>query len=434
MTSADRTSSLRTEFQGGKSSLVRTYPENPKPRIQLVDALRGFALAGVGLVHFLEGFAGGLLAPGAAEAADHGLIDLAFRGLLWMSFGKFFALFSILFGVSFTLMRRSGGDAPGFRRRFLWRSVILAGIGLVHQLFYRGDILLVYASLSPLLLLVHRLPTRWLAGIIAVCFLGLPRLLAFAIGGEGPAFGPAPVLDPTHPYAAAYTGLLQNGSFTALAREHLTGGLGLKADLYLGILGRYYYTFGYFLVGLLLGRAGMLGDSHRLLRYRRPLKRYALGLLTVGTLLMLALFSQVGQPIDWSGWLPVVALNFYDWTNVAVTALILLGFVSAYQSGAGRRVLALFAPYGRMALTNYVGLSLIGTFLLFDWGLGGFGAVRTHQLALLAAWVVAAQMAGSAWWLTRFRYGPLEWIWRSFTYRKIQPLRLPVAVPTYVRS
>ncbi|WP_116107358.1 DUF418 domain-containing protein [Lewinella sp. IMCC34191] len=400
-------------------------PDLSYHRIQTVDALRGFALAGVGAVHFLERFAGGLLAPGAAEARDSGLIDLVFRGLLWASFGKFFALFSILFGLSFTLMYRSGGRGGNkFTLRFLRRTLILAGFGLLHQAIYRGDILLVYASLSPLLLLVYRLPSRWLIGMAGVCFLGLPRLLAFAAFGEGPIFGPAPVLDPEHDYAAYYTGLIRDGSFSDLSRDHLGAGLGLKADLYFGILGRYYYTFGYFLVGLLLGRADVFRSPGRLLRYRPVLNIYALRLLGVATLLMLLLFSQVPQPIDWSGWLPVIALNVYDWTNVAVAALLLVGFVAAYHRVGWRRVLSAFSPYGRMALTNYVLLSVIGTFFLFDWGLGGFAVLRTHQLALLAVAVIGVQMAFSSFWLSRFRFGPLEWVWRSLTYGEWQRLRI----------
>ena len=144
--------------------------------------------------------------------------------------------------------------------------------------------------------------------------------------------------------------------------------------------------------------------------------RWSLGLLVVSSVLMMVLFSQVSQPIDWSQWLSVLALNFYDWTNVAGAALILLGFLACYRTSAGARVLSLFAPYGRMALTNYVLLSMIGTFLLFDYGLGLFTVLRIHQLALLAAVVIIGQMAFSAYWLSHFRYGPLEWVWRSLTY------------------
>ncbi|MGB3801292.1 MAG: DUF418 domain-containing protein, partial [Lewinella sp.] len=209
------------------------------------------------------------------------------------------------------------------------------------------------------------------------------------------------------------------------ARQHLGAGLGLKADLYLGILGRYYYTFAYFLVGVVLGRAQVFRYPERLLCHRKRINRYALGLLAVGTVLMLVLFSQVPLPIEWTGWLPVIALNVYDWTNVSVGVLLLVLFLHQFQQPLGQKVLGAFAPYGRMALTNYVGLSVIGTFLLFDWGLGGFTFLRTHQLAYIGLAVIAGQMVGSALWLSQFRYGPLEWLWRSLTYGKVQAFRIP---------
>ena len=388
-----------------------------RPRIEAIDALRGLALAGVGLVHFLERFAGGLLGDGPADFLDHGWVDTLFRGVLWLSFGKFFALFSVLFGVSFALMRRSAAErGMAFGGRYLWRTVLLAGIGLVHQCFYRGDILIMYATLGPLLLLFDRLPTRYLVATALIFLIGLPRLLSFAVWGEGPVVGNVPVLDAAHPYAAAYTQLLREGSFAELARVHLGSAMALKFDLYLGILGRYYYTFAYFLIGLALGRSRVFTRGGLRPSRQRSLMRWSLGLLAVSGVLMMVLFSRVSQPIDWSQWLSVLALNFYDWTNVAGAALILLGFLACYRTAAGARVLALFAPYGRMALTNYVLLSVIGTFLLFDYGLGLFTVLRIHQLALLAVVVIVGQMAFSAYWLSHFRYGPLEWVWRSLTY------------------
>ncbi|WP_116126358.1 DUF418 domain-containing protein [Lewinella sp. IMCC34183] len=396
----------------------------PQPRIEAIDALRGFALAGVGLVHFLERFGGGLLAPEALARIDHGWVDLAFRALLWSSFGKFFALFSILFGLSFYLMRQSAAErGESFAARYVWRACLLAGIGFLHQCIYRGDILLIYATLAPLLLLADRLRTRWLLVLVAGCFFSVPRLLSFAIWGDAPVFDAAPVLEADHASVGAYTALLQEGSFGELARRHTTTGLAIKANLYLGVLGRYYYTFGYFLVGLLLGRLRFFARPCYLRGVRRAIVRSSLTGLSVGTVLMLLLFSQAEQPFDWSGWLPVVALNFYDWTNVAVAALLLVWFVNRFQTAAGRRALTMFAPYGRMALTNYVLLSVIGTFLLFDWGLGLFSVLRIHQLGVLAVAVIAVQMTGSALWLRYFQQGPLEWAWRSLTYLGERRLR-----------
>ena len=87
------------------------------------------------------------------------------------------------------------------------------------------------------------------------------------------------------------------------------------------------------------------------------------------------------------------------------------------------KILSKFAPYGRMALTNYVFQSIIFTFILFGWGLGLIGELRQVYTFLIALVFIALQMLLSKWWLKHFKYGPLEWLWRSGTYFKWQPLR-----------
>ncbi len=122
-------------------------------RINSVDALRGFALAGVVLVHMVEQYIAGPAPEGFMEGVN-GIPDQIVQGLLQIFFsGKFFALFSIIFGLSFAIQMQSAEKKNvKFGWRFLWRAVLLFVIGFVHQLFYRGDILTVYAVLAPFLI------------------------------------------------------------------------------------------------------------------------------------------------------------------------------------------------------------------------------------------------------------------------------------------
>ena len=98
----------------------------------------------------------------------------------------------------------------------------------------------------------------------------------------------------------------------------------------------------------------------------------------------------------------------------------------SFQSEPWRHRLALIAPVGRMALTNYVSHSLILTTVFNGYGLGlqKIGAFAALALAVL---IFCLQVALSTWWLGRFRFGPLEWLWRSLTYGRLQPLHLPAA-------
>ena len=92
------------------------------------------------------------------------------------------------------------------------------------------------------------------------------------------------------------------------------------------------------------------------------------------------------------------------------------------------------APAGRMALTNYLAQSVIGTLVFYSYGLGYWGEVSRAWQVVGVLVVFAAQMAFSGWWLARFRYGPLEWVWRAFTYWQLPPLRRASALPSGLAS
>lgn len=394
-----------------------------KQRIVIIDSLRGFALAGVALVHVVEQYVAGPTAEGVLATANQGIIDGIVQGIISLFFtSKFFALFSVLFGLSFYIMMKSAEERDeSFTGRFLWRSVILLGFGLLHQIFYRGDILFIYATLVPFLLPFYKVKTKWVIVAAAICFFSLFKFLSFLIWVDQPIFGSIPMMDLKHPSVQAYTDLLQNGTFWAIAQENLTNGMAMKMNFQMSVFGRYYYTLGYFLIGMLLGRIGLFENIEAFVQYRKRAIWYAVGLMVAGVALGITFFIQGGQQPDWTTWWPVLGMNFMDWMNIALATLILIGFISWYRTSRGEKLLSAFAPYGRMALTNYVLQSVIGTFLLFNWGLGLFASLRIYQLFLIGIVIIALQMVFSKYWLQYFKYGPLEWLWRSLTYLKVQP-------------
>jgi uncharacterized protein len=398
--------------------------QNPSsgPRIVLVDALRGFALAGVALVHVTEQYLAGPPPPGFMEGLN-GLPDQILMGFIsFFVQGKFFALFSILFGLSFSIQMASA-DRKGedFSWRFLWRAVLLFGIGYVHQLFYRGDILTIYAMLAPFLIPFNRLSNKWVVGVMAVCFLSLPRFLTFFWVGNDAFFGLPN--DFQNPLEAAYYETVKGGSLLDVFSANAVYGMETKMNFQLMPIGRIYYTFGYFLLGLWLGRIGIFREAATRLK---PVKRamlWSLGLFILAGVLAGVTFSQVPEPVDFSHLLHIVGVNFFDWTNIAITGIILGGFILFYHKDWWLPKLNYFAPYGRMALTNYVLQSIIGTFLFFGWGLGLIGQLRVTYLVMIAIVLIALQMRFSKYWLQHYKYGPLEWLWRSATYWKWQSFR-----------
>lgn len=395
----------------------------PKPdRIVQIDALRGFALAGVALVHVTEQYIAGPVPEGFMEGIN-GTPDGIVQGLIaFFIQGKFFALFSILFGLSFSIqMEAAATRGQDFSWRFLWRAALLFLIGYAHHLFYRGDILTIYALLAPFLIPFHRLSNKWILGVAAVCFFSLPRFITYFAVGNTPFFGLPDGF--FHALEANYFDTISNGTFLEVWQQNGTYGMKTKMNFQLQPFGRLYYTFGYFLIGLWIGKIQLFQQVEQKSKSVRKVLFWLLGAFAVAGIATGLIFSQAPQPVDFSHILHVVGMNSADWINLAMSGIILCAFILLYRKAWWQKRLVYFAPYGRMALTNYLLQSLIGTFLFFGWGLGLIGQIRTLYLVLIAIAMIAAQTHFSRVWLQHYRYGPLEWLWRSATYFKWQKLR-----------
>lgn len=396
-------------------------------RIEAVDALRGFALFGIVVAHMVEQFVGGPPPTpdfGMFSALDPiaaGAVDLVIRG-------KFFMMFSLLFGLSFFIqMDRAATRDDAFRRRFAWRLTVLFAIGLVHHLFYRGDILTIYTLVGFVLLLFYRVRDRTLLIVAGLLFLGLPRLLL--LGGSG-LFGFNPMLlsldEVMNP---AYPEILRGGSLQAVFATNLIDGLRLKLGFQFGLFGRGYQTLALFLVGLYLGRHAWhvtLSESRgRLVRV--ILWGVALCLVAVGSGGILTAVlggGSFGPEASPAPWLMAIGLGVSDLLNLGMMMGLVAGFLLLLRSRVGGHVLAMLAPVGKTALSCYVGQTLLGTFLLYGWGFGLFGRIGASTALLLAFGIFCGQILVSTLWLRRFRYGPLEWVWRTATHLRLQPMRI----------
>lgn len=391
-------------------------------RINSIDALRGFALAGVVLVHMVEQYIAGPTPEGFMEGVNS-LPDQIVRGLLQFFFsGKFFALFSILFGLSFAIQMDSAEKKNvKFGGRFIWRAVLLFVIGYVHQLFYRGDILTVYAVLAPFLIPFYKMSTKWILITTGFIFLGIPRFISFFIFGGESITGIHPMMDVNHEQVLAYFDIIQNGSILEVFKSNAIYGMLTKIDFQMSIFGRFYYTFGYFLIGLWLGRTGVFKDIAGHAKKIKNVMLWAIAGFLVSVVITFATFATISQPIDNTSLHFTFGMNFMDWINIFMATIILCGFLLLYQRDIWEKRLNFFAPFGRMALTNYFLQSVIGTFILFGWGLGYLGQIRNSYLVLIGLLVIVVQSLLSKYWLKTFKYGPLEWIWRCGTYMKWQP-------------
>ena len=177
-----------------------------------------------------------------------------------------------------------------------------------------------------------------------------------------------------------------------------------------------------FLLGAWFVRAGVVHDPAA---HAGLFRRMMIVGLVVGIPLALYAARLIGTASMFDmGWRGTAGMSL-----MFVASLVLcLGYVGAlvtlWLAPATRSLVAVFAPAGRMALTNYIGHSVVFSTLFYGYGFGWYGQVSRLEQVALALALIAIQLVASAWWLNRYRYGPMEWVWRSATYGKWQPMRL----------
>lgn len=392
-------------------------------RIEIIDALRGFALAGIVICHVVENYIGSMPSQSFNDAVHLGIIDDIVDGFInTLLRGKFIALFSFLFGLSFFIQMDNGHKKGGnFGVRFFWRLLLLLGIGYLHHLFYRGDILTIYAVLGIFLIPFYTINNKWILSFSLLLFLGLGRYLVFyTTGGEG--LFSTTEMTPNAPKVLKYYDTLKNGTLSDVFATNAVQGHIDKAEFQFGVFGRGYFTFAFFLIGLYVGRLNFFKNFREEKKLTKKVLIYASIVLVLSFVGMALAFSSMGENFNFKSWNAMIGLSFMDLTNFSMTLIYIALFAILFRKVKWGKRLSAFAPYGRMALTNYVSQSIVFTFVLFGWGLGLIGELRQIYTFILAIIFIALQMWLSKVWLKYFYYGPLEWLWRSLTFFKVMPM------------
>ena len=358
-------------------------PVAPAERILALDVLRGFAMVGVLVAYCLWSL-------GTAPEASWSPLDRGLNQVLGFAIdGKFYTILAFLFGLGFSLQLERAADSTRAVRTYCRRLAVLAAIGLVHALLLRnGDILLPYAVTGFFLIPLRRASDRTLVGV-ALAALLLPHAARWIWEASGFAI-------PVRPTVETGSYLADNAAW--LGYWYRTAILNWPVNLTL------------FLFGYLAGRHRAVP---RLAARPRALSAIiAVGLLT-GTALFFVIPNLPGGP------LASLAFTVHCWgLSSAYAAALLL----ALRAPRGTALLAPLAPLGRMALTNY--LLQAGIIVPLCLAFGWFDAFTPSRDLLLALAVFLVQLPLSAWWLSRYRFGPAEWVWRLLTYGRVPPLRL----------
>jgi len=407
-------------------------PVRAPERIEVIDILRGIAIFGILLVNmpfFNSSFFFSLTdVVQWPEVGD----QLVKNMIHFFAESKFYSLFSFLFGLGFSIqMTRAAKKSSSFGRFFSRRLLILLVIGQLHaHLLWNGDILTIYAVVGFALLLFRKRSPRTLI-IWAVILIMIPVMFQVAMTTlmELGRLDPQAAQEIEKALSQAvvqYEELAENAS-----EVYSSGSYGEIMQTRRSELWFFYMiclfavipnVLAMFLLGLYVGRQ----EIHIHVSANLPLIRRVLiaGLIIgVPTNIIYTLCSNLGNPVD----SPRLALA----SGLAIAAgapalcLVYLSFITLLVQGESwKKRLSPIAAVGRMALSNYLLHSVVCTTLFYSYGFGLFGKVSPAQGLLLTIAIYILQIPFSVWWLKHFRFGPMEWLWRSCTYGKIQGMRL----------
>jgi len=385
-------------------------PIEPSERIGTIDILRGIALFIVLAINTATEFRVSIFEQFLPGKTSAGIMAEVSEALVVALHTKGFILFSFLFGVGLAIQFER---LAGHHRRFvvmIRRLGILLAFGLGHLfLIWNGDILTEYAIVGFAVLPFLYRP-RWLLAVIGVLFLGvwiamplLPPVVAFPSNGW------------IIRHVAEAQRVYGSGGFLDI--------LAFRVDEVRAIAPLHVYalprTFGLFLLGALAWRADVFRPGSR---DRRTLTAAACLIIALGA--CMTVMATSGDPFGWH-------LNWQGHAMLQSLAQLVLaagygtGIVLLANRPAGRKLVGWAGPVGRMAFTNYIVQSLILSGIFYGFGLALFGRLSLPQSLVIAIVIYTVQAAFSAWWLGRFRFGPIEWLWRSLMYGERQPLSRP---------
>lgn len=380
-------------------------------RLGVVDALRGFALLAIVLLHNLEHYNLFLplesVIPQWLQTVDKAAWDTTF----FLFAGKAYATFSLLFGFSFYIQYHNAEKrGTDFRGRFAWRLFLLFLFSQLHALFYNGDILLLYSVVGFVLIPVCKLKDKtvfWIALILLLQPYEWGRAIYAMINPDY-----VPATGHCYPYFLRAQEATSVGTFFQVLRSNITDGQ-LYSNIWQVENGRLFQTAALFMFGMLLGRRKYFMKSEASVRFwKRSLVCAAIAFIPLYCLKTFVpeLITNESVLIPYKIAVPSYA-NF-AFMIVLVSIFTLLWF----KKEVGYSWQSLLIPYGRMSLTNYITQSIIGVSIYYGYGLAMYKYTGATGSLLIALAIFTVQLIFSRWWLARHKQGPLEFLWRKGTW------------------
>lgn len=428
-----RTKDASAVTWGDEMTASETASIAAPPRLVTLDALRGFAVMGILAMNIVAFAMPDLAYITPLASTPQAASDAAtwFAAFVLVD-GKMRGLFSLLFGASMLLIadqaaRKGESPAKVHYRRMIW----LALFGLAHFFFiWFGDILFLYAVVGSIAFLARgweaRRLIKWglsvyaLGMLLTAAFFGSLLFLEIAASAPG---APAEVTSAYRQMMADPSMATDGAKYLAVYQGDYTGILNFRFGMWSAPIILVAQSIGETLplmwLGMALYKNGFLTGAWDSGDYRR----WAVRLVPAG----LALMILIGLLVQANGYGVIVSLNaLFGWSMIP-RLMLTIGYaallVLAIRAMAGSALLDRVAAAGQAAFTNYLGTSIILTTIFYGYGLGLFGTVERVHLFLFVIGMWALMLLWSQPWLARFRYGPLEWLWRSLARGAVQPMR-----------
>lgn len=382
-----------------------------KKRILAVDALRGFAVMGIILLHNIEHF--NYYSFPEAPSPFMKSLDTSLWNFLFFSFsGKAYAIFALLFGFTFYLQSHSAAKrGEDFKNRYMWRLLLLLGFGFINSLFFPGEILVLYAILGFILVPVRHWTNRSLLVLAIILMLQPLDWIKVFMGLSDPSYAPEQMI---YSLGDVYP-QLGGDSFWEMIKANFVAGQ-LASLNWAWCYGRVFQTCSLFILGMLLGRLGYFrfatdDEQKRSARFWIRMLCVSLPLAVVLYYFKELVFACVDQKLMLESLKPI--LN--SWYNLFFMFSMVAAFLLLYWVNEGR-IQRILAPYGQMSLTDYITQSVIGSFLYYGYGLELHKVCGTTYSLLIGICFLILQVIFAHWWFRHFKRGPLETVWHKLTW------------------
>ena len=380
-------------------------------RLQHIDALRGFALFGILLLHAHGNF--GINAEAAMEILPNPKLNsLASQFITFLVSNKAFAMFSIMFGFGFYLQLYKGSfSGSNFTRIYTWRLFILLVFGYIHSMYFRSDILTKYALIGFVMLLLHKLRPRYILLLAFLLLLQIPEIIQLIKSLRIPDYQITPNANPL--LWERLSEISESGSFAELVKLNM-GAVFIEMWKLNFSRGRIFTILGYFLLGYFLGRSCLLDNPVRCRKYYY----YILGVGVVMYILIRYIRSYADNSSGFSEQNITFIISLLSgYMNFFMVAIIFSMFVILYQVHILKIFMDILGPYGRMSLTSYMAQSFLGVFVFYGFGLGMYDYLGSFLSLFVGVIILLMLLVFSHIWFRYYRYGPLEWVWRALTNR-----------------